>query len=645
MPADLGRRGYDWLRGSAPGLVPLALLVGAGAGAGAVLFRYLILWVTELFTGRADYSAAGRVASSHFPGFGIYFVILVPVIGGLVYGPIVDRFAKEARGHGVPEVMLAIAERGGRIGPQVAIVKSLASALCIGSGGSVGREGPIVQIGSALGSNIGQALRISDSRLRLLVACGAAGGISATFNAPIAGVFFALELILQDFATESFGVVVLASVIADVIGRAAFGSAAFLHLPTFHTPAPDEYLLYALLGVLAAVVGVGFTKVLYGTEDLLDQLWPGPEWLRPAVGGGLLGLLLLALPQMYGVGYPVLEAGVRGHYVLWFLVVLLIGKIAATSLTIGIGGSGGVFAPSLFMGAMLGTAFGLAAHALFGNAVGPAGAYGLVGMGAVFAGAARAPITAVLIIFELTGDYAIVLPLMVAIAFATGSSNLLSRETIYTLKLRRRGIDLLRGKAANLMELITVADAMHPVPRALPQEAPLEDVIEALAAEGRDALPVTDREGVYRGTVTTRDVEQSVRENALEASAGSLARAMPTLAANQTLEQALSLLIRHDHSELPVLTADGGQILGWLTHRDVLAAYNSRLQRGAAQAKARPGTALFTAPTSEPTSVTRLQGYRVVDLELVADDAPVGQCVREVAWPPSSQLLGLRRDG
>ena len=178
------------------------------------------------------------------------------------------------------------------------------------------------------------------------MACGAAGGISATFNAPIAGVFFALELILQNFATESFGVVVLASVTAAVIGRAAFGSTSFLSLPTFHAVAPVEYLLYAGLGVLAAAAAVVFTRVLYGTEDLVDRLWRGPEWLRPAAGGVLLGLLLLGLPQMYGVGYPVLEAGIRGHCVLWFLLILLIGKIVATSLTIAIGGSGGVFAPS-----------------------------------------------------------------------------------------------------------------------------------------------------------------------------------------------------------------------------------------------------------------------------------------------------------
>ncbi|HEY2542269.1 MAG TPA: chloride channel protein, partial [Gaiellaceae bacterium] len=322
------------LRATPAGLVALALVVGGGAGAGAVAFRYLILGFTELFTGHRDYSAVARHE---------WFLVAVPVIGGLIYGPLIHLFAREARGHGVPEVMYAVAERGGRIRPQVAVVKSLASALCIGSGGSVGREGPIVQIGSALGSTLGQLARVPESRLRILVACGAAGGISATFNAPIAGVFFGLEVILRDFEAESFGVVVLSSFVADIIGRAAFGSHPFLALPGFELRSPLEYPLYIGLGIAAAVVGVVFIKVLYGSEDVADRIWRGkPEWLRPAVGGVLLGLLLLALPQLYGVGYPPLEKAIGGRYVVGLLLLLLAGKILATSVTIAIGGSGGV---------------------------------------------------------------------------------------------------------------------------------------------------------------------------------------------------------------------------------------------------------------------------------------------------------------
>ncbi|HKV45849.1 MAG TPA: chloride channel protein, partial [bacterium] len=381
MPERPLQRLYDGLRGTPTGLIVLALTVGAGAGLGAVAFRYLILEFTRVFSGHDDYSAAGHAPNPVAPHLGPWFVVLAPVVGGFIYGILIERFAREARGHGVPEVMLAVAERGGRIRPQVAVIKSLASALCIGSGGSVGREGPIVQIGSALGSTLGQIARVPESRLRLLVACGAAGGISATFNAPIAGVFFGLELILRDFEVESFGVVVLASVLADIIGRAAFGAHPFLALPPFHLTSLWEYALYAGLGLLAAGVGLAFIRVLYGTEDLIDSLWRGPEWLRPAVGGIVLGLLLLALPQMYGVGYPVLEQAIRGNYMLWFLLALLVGKILATSLTIGIGGSGGVFAPSLFMGAMLGSAYGQLMHQALPGITGPSGAYGLVGMG------------------------------------------------------------------------------------------------------------------------------------------------------------------------------------------------------------------------------------------------------------------------
>jgi CIC family chloride channel protein len=571
------------LLGTPTGLVVLALTVGAGAGLGAVAFRYLILWFTWLFSGHADYSAAGHAPHPLVPWLGAGFVVLAPAAGGLLYGPLIERFAREARGHGVPEVMLAVAERGGRIRPQVAVIKSLASAICIGCGGSVGREGPIVQIGSALGSTLGQALRVPESRLRLLVACGAAGGISATFNAPIAGVIFALELILRDFEAESFGVVVLASVVANVIGRAVFGSAAFLPLPPFTLHSLWEYVLYAGLGFCAALAGVAFVRVLYGFEDVSDRFWRGPEWLRPVVGGGVLGLLLLGLPEMYGVGYPVLEQAIRGDYVVWFLLVLLVGKIVATSLTIGIGGSGGVFAPSLFMGAMLGTAYGQLLHWALPGTVGPAGAYGLVGMAAVFAAAARAPISAVIIIFELTGEYQIILPLMFAVALATSIANMLSRDTIYTLKLWRRGIDITRGRGPNLMQLLTVGEAMQPLPRAIAEDRPLIEVVTRFADEGVEALPVIDKEGRYRGTVVARKVEQNLRDNAADATVADAAQETPTLTTNQTLEQALAELVRSNAPGLPVLDAAQSSLVGWLDHRDVLRLYSERIQRGSAR--------------------------------------------------------------
>jgi CIC family chloride channel protein len=585
LPTAGGTRIGEWLAGPS-GLLALALAVGVGAGLGAIAFRYLIAGFTYVFTGHDSYGAEGHVPNPLVPGLGIWFVALVPILGGLLYGPLVDRFAREARGHGVPEVMLAVARRGGRIRPIVAVVKSLASALCIGSGGSVGREGPIVQIGSALGSTIGQVTKSPEVRMRLLVACGAAGGISATFNAPIAGVFFALEVILRDFETRSFGAVVIASVTADVIGRAAFGTEAFLELPKLGVGPVSGYPLYLVLGLLAALVGAAFIRVLYGMEDRADRLWPFSEAWRPAAGGMLLGLLLLALPQMYGVGYPVLEGAIDGRYALLFLLALLAGKVAATSLTLSIGGSGGVFAPSLFMGAMLGSAFGLAVHDLLPEVSGPAGAYGLIGMGAVFAAAARAPMTAILIIFELTGDYRIMLPLMLAVVIATALAGRLSPDSIYTLKLTRRGIDLLRRRAASPMEAITVAEAMRPTPEPVRADARLDEMVERLSGGSEAALPVVDLDGSFVGVLLEDELEQAIAGGAGGVDARSLARQLPTLRGGESLAEATGTLVRTDSSVLAVLDEAGEQVIGWLSHRDILRVYDQRMKQERARQSA-----------------------------------------------------------
>ena len=463
-------RAGGWLRGSRGGLLAVAVVVGAGSGLGAVAFRYLIYFFTWLATGHVLFGQQGRVASTHLPWLGLGFFVVIPVIGGLVYGPLIYRYAREARGHGVPEVMIAVASEGGRIRPQVAAVKSVASAICIGVGGSVGREGPIVQIGSALASSVGQWVRMPENRLRILVACGAAGGIAATFNAPITGVFFGVEIILRELSVEAVFTVMLSAMVADLLSRQFLGDAPFLSgLPSgialHHL---TSYLLIAGLAVVAALTGLAFAKTLYATEDLCDRIWRNrPEWARPAAGGILLGLLLLALPQMYGVGYPVLYKAVGGSYALWFLIILAAGKIIACSLTIGIGGSGGVFAPSLFIGATSGMAFGETARHLIGPAAGQPALYAVVAMGAVFAAAARAPLTSVASVVEMTGDFTLTLPVMLAVAIATAASRGLSYSTIYTTKLLRRGTDIDRVPSADPFQDLTAADAMRRFPAPL----------------------------------------------------------------------------------------------------------------------------------------------------------------------------------
>lgn len=558
-----------WLQSAPSALVPLAVTVGAVTGLGAVGFRWLITAFTRMFTGYDDYSGLGRVASTHWPWFGIWFLLLAPVIAGAVYGPLVHRFAPEARGHGVPEVMYAVSHRGGRIAPQVSLVKALASALCIGGGGSVGREGPIVQIGSAAGSTVAQLLRLDTPRVRLLVACGAAAGISATFNAPLAGPFFAMELILRNFAAESFGAVVLASVTADVVGRAFLGDHPFLSLPTFAVRSPLEYLLYVALGIAVGVVGVAFSKILYLVEDACDWVWRGPEWARPAAGGVLLGGLLIALPQMYGVGYPVLENAVEGKYVIGMLLLLMIGKMFATSLTIGIGGSGGVFAPTLFIGAMAGTAFGTIAHALFPAITESAGAYGLIGMGAALGGATGAPITAVIILFELTGEYSIILPLMAAVVMASGTGHLLSHNTIYTAKLWRRGIDL--NAAAPEHDVFTAAEIALPAPEPLNERTSLDDAAAALQKSQFGVLPAVDQAGRYLGCVSAQDVAEALAEPDPPPDVKPLVGREPAVGAEATADEILARLAGRGGTGLPVLNADHTVLLGWVTYEVVLA--------------------------------------------------------------------------
>lgn len=590
----------SWLRANRLGLFCVAIVVGVGAGLGAVAFRYLVFGLTWVATGHDEFGQQGWVASEHLPWLGVGFYPVIPVVGGLLYGPLIARFAPEARGHGVPEVMIAVAENGGRIRPQVTVVKALASAMCIGTGGSVGREGPIVQIGAALASGIGQWVRMPENRLRVLVACGAAGGISATFNAPITGVFFAVELILRELSVEAIFTIMLSAMVADVIARVFFGSAPFL------TQLPEgielnhiaNYLLIAVLAAVAGLIGILFKNLLYKTEDVCDRLWGRrPAWARPAVGGILLGLLLLAVPQLYGVGYPVMYAAFAGHYALWLLVILATGKMLACSLTIGIGGSGGVFAPSLFIGATSGMAFGVVMQNVIGTAIGHPALYAIVGMAAVFASAARAPLTALASTVEMTGDFTLTLPVMLAVAVGTTVSRGLSYGTIYTTKLLRRGIDIDRPTPTHAFADLTVADAMHAFTAPLDLAKPTGD-------------PAPDRTTMLGPVTRIREPQ--------------------ALFANDSLAQALRQLVLYGRDGLPVIDTDARRVQGWLTNQNVLravGAHFTNVDRGAANV-ADPKT-----PNTDHDPRSELDGYCIIEHTLASDSAAVGRNLDELEWP------------
>lgn len=605
-----------WLRANRFGLFCVAIVVGVGAGLGAVAFRYLIFGFTWLATGHTEFGQQGWVGSDNLPWLGVGFFAVIPVIGGLLYGPLISRFAREARGHGVPEVMIAVAENGGRIRPQVTVVKALASALCIGTGGSVGREGPIVQIGAALASSFGQWVRMPESRLRVLVACGAAGAISATFNAPITGVFFAIELILRELSAEAIFAIMLSAMVADVIAQVFFGSAPFLtQLPTgIELDHIANYLLVAILAAIAGLIGVVFKSVLYYTEDLCDRVWRRrPDWARPAVGGIVLGLLLLAVPQLYGVGYSVMYAAFAGHYALWFLVILAAGKMLACSLTIGIGGSGGVFAPSLFVGATSGMAFGLVVHQLIGPGAGEPALYAIVGMGAVFASAARAPLTALASTVEMTGDFTLTLPVMLAVAVGSTVSRALSYGTIYTTKLLRRGIDIDRPTPIHAFADLTAADAMHrfTVPFDL----------------SRDEDSGPDRTTVFGPVTRVREPQ--------------------ALFANDSLAQALRQLVLYGRDGLPVIDTNARRVQGWLTNQNVLravAVYLADAEPGMAAGRTAAQWADPRAGTAEHDLRSQLAGYQIVEYTLGADSAAVGRTLDEIHLPADYLPVSILHD-
>jgi chloride channel protein, CIC family len=611
-----GVRVAGWLRDSRAGLFPVAVLVGAGSGLGAVAFRYLIYFFTWLATGHSQFGQQGYAGSSHLPWLGLGFFVVIPVLGGLVYGPLIYRYAREARGHGVPEVMIAVAENGGRIRPQVSVVKALASAVCIGTGGSVGREGPIVQIGSALASAFGQWTKMPENRMRILVACGAGGGIAATFNAPITGVFFGVEIILREFSIDALFTVMLSAMLADVVAIPFLGNHPFLTgfpsgIALVH---PRNYLLVAVLAVLAGLVGLAFKTILYKIEDVWDLWWKGrPEWARPAVGGVALGLLLLALPQMYGVGYPVMYKALAGGYVLWFLLILAAGKILACSLTLGIGGSGGVFAPSLFIGATSGMAFGLTADHLLGPGAGQPALYAAVAMGAVFASAARAPLTSVASVVEMTGDYALTLPVMLAVAIATATSRALSYGTIYTTKLLRRGQDVDRAAPWRAFGDLKAADAMRRFAVPLPMPA----------AGNGDAGGIGDASNItpeLPGTVVYQADPQAVY-------------------ASESLAQTLGQLEAYGRDGLPVLSPDGRRIEGWITNASVLRTIARRI--GPWPQDSRPATA---AAGREPAPPMPLTGYRVIELVVGESSPAAGARLGRVSWPAGTIPVSVLQD-
>ncbi|MBG0776773.1 MAG: chloride channel protein [Desulfovibrionaceae bacterium] len=549
----------------------MAVLVGVLGGYGAVAFRFVIKSMQHLFYGQGgDILEFVHVIPP-------WMLVAMPALGGLVVGCIVYYGAREAKGHGVPEVMEAVVLREGRIRKRVALVKILASAISIGSGGSVGREGPIVQIGSSIGSSVGQLLKVNRFQRKTLVGCGAAAGIAATFNAPVAGVLFALEILLGDFGLTSFSPVVLSSVTATTISRYYFGDFPAFVVPVYEVASLWEFCIYPFLGLVTGLVAIAFTTLLYKGEDLFDAL-PIHETIKPAIGGALLGLMLLKLPHVFGVGYGAINLSLTNQIGPMLLLALVGAKILATAVTIGSGGSGGVFAPSLFIGAMTGGIFGWCAGQLFPGLVASPGAYALVAMGGLVAGTTHAPITAILIIFELTGSYHIILPLMITCILSTLIASTLKRGSIYTIKLLRRGVDIEGGMEQNILRTLKVRDLMKPTCTTIAEAAPLGEIIRRFKTEDASYLHTVDADGRLTGVISFRDIRSVLDEPdliPLVIARDVATRHVVTVHPGDTIATAMSLMGERGVSQLPVIDPDhGNALLATLSEKDVIAAYD-----------------------------------------------------------------------
>ncbi len=556
-------------------MVLTAVVIGVLGGFGAIFFRFAIRLFQGAFFGTWHYSL------DYVLPLPWYIKLLAPAAGGLIVGPIVYYFAREARGHGVPEVMESIVLHGGAIRPRVVLAKITASAVCIGSGGSVGREGPIVQIGSAIGSTLGQWLKVTGSHLRTLVACGTAAGIAATFNAPIAGALFAMEIILSDFGISQFSPIVISSVSATVISRHFLGDFPAFVIPHYELVNVFEMIPYTILGVLAAFVALAFIDILYKTEDIFEAI-PIPGFLKSILGGFLVGAIGIFFPHIFGVGYETISLALEAKLTWYFLIFLIGLKILATSITIGSGGSGGVFAPSLFLGASLGGFVGTISHTLFPAITATPGAYALVGMGAVAAGAMHAPITSILIIFELTNDYRIILPLMVACIISVLITTRLKKDSIYTLKLSRRGLNLFQGQEINVLRSLRVQQVMKPEFEKVLTDTPFQALMDLVVRSQHPNFFVVDEKDHLLGVISINDMRRIFYESDALApilvAYDLLSPIRHSFTPQDTLDVVMKAFGELNVDELPVVNnMEEKKLIATVTKRDVIEMYNREI--------------------------------------------------------------------
>jgi CIC family chloride channel protein len=569
-----------WFTSSQARYLVFAVVVGMVAGLTAYIFHALINFLSGMMMGQnlsfKDLSWPQKALR-----------VLFPALGGLGAGFLMKYLAKSDREQGVPDVIHSLIRRGGRMKAFATFIKSLAAGSTLGSGGSAGPEGPVAEIGGATGSLLGKFFSVPPPIMRMLVAGGAAGGIAASFMAPIGGVFFALEIMLAEFTPQAFSLVVLSSVTATVVSRGLLGETVYFSAPLYSVGSNWELFLFALLGILAGLVAKVYVMMLDGMEDLFSKLKKYAEWARPALGGLVVGGIALIAPQVLGTGHTFIEQALWGQLAFSVLLTLVIAKILATSITLGSGGIGGVFLPGFYVGAMLGGAYGIFVKDVLAHVgisgIAPPGAFALVGMAALLAGATRAPMTAFIMIFEITDEAHMILPVMVATVLATMVSRSIESKTIYTRKLAQRGIREETPQPIKPLEIKTVEEVMTRNVVSISPSLSLEKLARMVETRGHSGFPVVDSSKKLVGLVTFDELRMALNEEDLFKAvivAGDIMRIpSPTVFRDQPLSEALQLFSDLGVDRLPVVSREHPQwLLGVVTQHDIIGVYSKLIK-------------------------------------------------------------------
>lgn len=555
-------------------IVFVASLIGVLAGFGAYVLKKAIKLIYNLFWGNTE-------SFLHIKDkFSFIYIILVPALGGLVVGIIMKYFGKEVKGHGMASVIESIFFKGGFIRKRVGALKIITAAFTIGTGGSVGKEDPVIQIGSSIGSFVGQIFKMSEKKMRTLVACGAAAGLASAFNAPLAGAMFAVEIILGDFGISGFMPIIVASVMGVVTSHYLEGNFSEFILPHYQFHNPIELINYFFLGIFAGILGVLFIKTLNSTEKWWQDL-KTPEFLKPAMGGLLVGIMGFLVPNIFGQGFDTIGLSLNDKIGIGLLAAIIILKIIATSVTVGSGGVGGVFVPSMYIGAMAGLLTGKLSHFLFPHIVVYPGVYAIAGMGAGIAAATHAPITAILLIFELTKDYNVILPLMFASIISSTISSSIFDYSVYTLGLKLKGIILKDGHDVNLLSSIKVKDIITKDFAKLYKGTSLSTIMDTVFKSKELFFHVVDENDIYIGSFSLTQLKDVFQE---QESLGNLIIAedlvypLTTVREEDDLERVMEIFGSTEEDELPVVD-ERGRIIGVVLRRDVIKVYNNEIRK------------------------------------------------------------------